>query len=71
MTNKKEEFNKDIEAWKKIKLKLCKWKVFKSNKNSVKSLSSRLNQVEDRISGLEDKVDIVEKSNDYIQKGMI
>jgi hypothetical protein len=35
--------------------------LLESTKNSVESLSSRLNQMKNGISGLKDKVDIIEK----------
>jgi uncharacterized protein YukE len=56
MQDIKGEFNKVIESWGgNTNWSSAKEKLLKSNKKSVESISSRLNQVEDKILGLEDK----------------
>jgi predicted phage gp36 major capsid-like protein len=51
MQDMKEEFNRDIEIFKKNQIELLEMK-----KTSVETLFCRMDQTEDRRSGLEDKV---------------
>jgi hypothetical protein len=65
----REEFNKAMECLRKrIKQKSWKEKNSPLNKNTVKSYTSRLEQMENRILRLGDKIDIKEKPEDLLGK---
>jgi hypothetical protein len=60
--NLKEEFNTDTEILKKNQIEILE-KLNNLNKNSVESITNRIEQVENRVSGSEDDVEELDQSD--------
>jgi hypothetical protein len=68
--NLKEEFNTDTEILKKNQIEILE-KLNNLNKNSVESITNRIEQVENRVSGSEDDVEELSIINQTMTKKII